>query len=789
MIKFSGQTTGGGGGATPDASETVKGKIRIATSAEASTGTNDLIAMTPKTVTDLIDAAVLGLFDYKGALDASQPTTPDISSGLKGDFYRISVAGTIYGKTWALNDALVINADMGGVVDNAKIDKFDNTDAVTSVNTFTGPVVLDSSNIAENTNLYYTDARVDTEVGTLPLSTLNDVSYTAGPGIDGDVLTWVNASSEWQAATPATAPVTSVNTFTGPVVLDSSNIAENTNLYYTDARVDTEVATLPLSTLSDVSYTGGAGIDGDVLTWVNANSRWEAVTSSASAAGLDVQTATTAVTAIKNTAYWFTAAGGSACTLTLPLSSTLVDGDTFVVTRMNAGSLVIQENAGDAGIVRFGSSLASSQSLTNNYQETVIRYASSVFYIFQDGGISHILEDTTPQLGGDLDVNSNSIVSVSNGDINLAPNGTGIIKTTGSAEPDASLTRSIGSESLRYLRTYSDVDGAIIFKGKNDSGVTLTKGQAVYVKGVSGTVPTVDKARANSASTMPAFGLVYANANDQAEVQIVTFGNLTDVNTTTYSLALGDTVYISAATAGALTNTAPASETNLIQNIGRVIRADASAGIIKVGGAGRSNATPNLDLDKIFVGNATHQTVSKSLSAIGLTELNQNLTTATVSEVTNLYYTDGRVDARAATLPLSTLSDVSYTGGAGIDGKVLTWVNASSEWQAVTASGGGGSAPTVTAQNTTTSLSAPGSGVIEQTYTVNSASAVVLTLVSAATTGAGFKYQVKRLGAGAVTAQPAGAEYIDYAGQTSFAVGAQYDSITLQSDGTNWVLI
>ena len=61
---------------------------------------------------------------------------------------------------------------------------------------------------------------------------------------------------------------------------------------------------------------------------------------------------------------------------------------------------------------------------------------------------------------------------------------------------------------------------------------------------------------------MPAFGLVYANANDQAEVQIVTFGNLTDVNTTTYSLALGDTVYISAATAGSLSSTAPSGETN-----------------------------------------------------------------------------------------------------------------------------------------------------------------------------------------------------------------------------------
>ena len=36
--------------------------------------------------------------------------------------------------------------------------------------------------------------------------------------------------------------------------------------------------------------------------------------------------------------------------------------------------------------------------------------------------------DTTPQLGGDLDVNNNNIVSTSSGDINIIPNGTGRIK-------------------------------------------------------------------------------------------------------------------------------------------------------------------------------------------------------------------------------------------------------------------------------------------------------------------------------------------------------------------------
>ncbi|NCW70380.1 MAG: hypothetical protein EBV86_17815, partial [Marivivens sp.] len=40
--------------------------------------------------------------------------------------------------------------------------------------------------------------------------------------------------------------------------------------------------------------------------------------------------------------------------------------------------------------------------------------------------LSNVSEDTTPQLGGDLDVNGNSIVSASNGNIVIEPNGTGL---------------------------------------------------------------------------------------------------------------------------------------------------------------------------------------------------------------------------------------------------------------------------------------------------------------------------------------------------------------------------
>jgi len=47
------------------------------------------------------------------------------------------------------------------------------------------------------------------------------------------------------------------------------------------------------------------------------------------------------------------------------------------------------------------------------------------------GAISNVAEDSTPQLGGNLDVNGNDIVTTSNADIELAPNGTGKVVIKG----------------------------------------------------------------------------------------------------------------------------------------------------------------------------------------------------------------------------------------------------------------------------------------------------------------------------------------------------------------------
>ena len=47
------------------------------------------------------------------------------------------------------------------------------------------------------------------------------------------------------------------------------------------------------------------------------------------------------------------------------------------------------------------------------------------------GGLGNVVEDTTPQLGGNLDVNGQTITSASNGDVAIAPNGTGNLVLNG----------------------------------------------------------------------------------------------------------------------------------------------------------------------------------------------------------------------------------------------------------------------------------------------------------------------------------------------------------------------
>ena len=229
--------------------------------------------------------------------------------------------------------------------------------------------------------------------------------------------------------------------------------------------------------------------------------------------------------------------------------------------------------------------------------------------------------------------------------------------------------------NLYYKNTDDDVkslqESPIEFAAKNESGFPVTKGQAVYINGVSGSKPTIGLADANNPSAMPAFGLLKASANNNAEVVIITSGNLTGLDTS--SFAVGNTLYVST-TAGAITNVKPAGEASLIQNIGKVVRSHASEGIIKVGGAGRTAATPNLNAGNIFIGNDSNYASTSSMqtetrkhlvagdgiaynTATGVITRNAIDTDSVTEGSTNLYYTRSRFDSNLQNITTSIIPD------------------------------------------------------------------------------------------------------------------------------------
>ena len=109
-------------------------------------------------------------------------------------------------------------------------------------------------------------------------------------------------------------------------------------------------------------------------------------------------------------------------------------------------------------------------------------------WVFADGAGSgaqvqvaafDVVNDTTPQLGGNLDVNGNSITSTSNGDVEIAPNGTGDLLVTadrlrlGDSNANATLTTN-GTGDLTINTNNGTNSGSVVIADGANNNVTLT---------------------------------------------------------------------------------------------------------------------------------------------------------------------------------------------------------------------------------------------------------------------------------------------------------------------------
>ncbi len=154
-----------------------------------------------------LPAAVLGALSYQGTWDAAT-NTPTLTSsvGTKGYYYVVNVAGNtnLNGITdWLVGDWAVYNGTVW--------QKVDNTDAVTSVNGLTGTVVLTTTNVAEGTNLYYTDVRARAAI-------------SAGTGISYDNATGVvtNAAPDQTVVLTAGTGISTSGTYPNFTITNTS---------------------------------------------------------------------------------------------------------------------------------------------------------------------------------------------------------------------------------------------------------------------------------------------------------------------------------------------------------------------------------------------------------------------------------------------------------------------------------------------------------------------------------------------------------------------------------------
>jgi hypothetical protein len=120
------------------------------------------------------------------------------------------------------------------------------------------------------------------------------------------------------------------------------------------------------------------------------------------------------------------------------------------VSHNNANAPILDATGNQIKGFGFFDNTTERNALSTNLQvDGFLAIVGTTAYVFQGGtwtdannwtevgsgsGLDNVVEDLTPQLGGDLDVNGQSIVSVSNGDIIFTPNGTGHINLDGVVE-------------------------------------------------------------------------------------------------------------------------------------------------------------------------------------------------------------------------------------------------------------------------------------------------------------------------------------------------------------------
>jgi hypothetical protein len=246
------------------------------------------------------------------------------------------------------------------------------------------------------------------------------------------------------------AATTSTRNLTG---FDTDDLLEgSSNLYHTTARVNSAI-----DSRVNASFINNLTIVADTATAL-ANARTIGGVSFDGTANINLP----GVNATGNQD-----TSGNAATATALETARTIHGVSFDGTGNIDLSEVIQDTVG----AMFSSNTETN--ITATYQDS----DGTIDLVVSASGISNVSEDSTPQLGGNLDVNGNSIVSASNGNISITPNGSGSVIIDGLSHPQADgnagqVLKTDGSGQLAFA-SVSSLAGAGIQNVSDDSSPQL----------------------------------------------------------------------------------------------------------------------------------------------------------------------------------------------------------------------------------------------------------------------------------------------------------------------------
>jgi hypothetical protein len=240
--------------------------------------------------------------------------------------------------------------------------------------------------------------------------------------------------------------------------------------------VATNIANVNAVGLIDSDVTTVAGIASNVTTVAGISANVTAV------AGISANVTTVA----GDTADIGTVAGISANVTTVAgISSnvTTVAGDSAdIATVAGISSDISTVAANDANITLVGTNITGVNSFAERYRvgssdpttslddgdlafnttDSALKFYDGSSWVSIQSGLTDIVGDATPQLGGNLDVNGNSIVSASGGNIAITPDTTGSVVIDGLSHPQADgsagqFLKTDGSGQLAFATVNTDL--------------------------------------------------------------------------------------------------------------------------------------------------------------------------------------------------------------------------------------------------------------------------------------------------------------------------------------------